>query len=76
MDNLPEKSLTTLILIFLIKFLRKFGKVSEDSLWSSQGQYPFERSMRGGSLENEFEVFRVYFLGTKSLSSLFNGIYK
>jgi hypothetical protein len=62
--------------MFLIKFLRKFGKVSEDSLWSrvSQGQYPFERSMLGGggggSLENEFEVFklvfRVYFLGTKS----------
>jgi hypothetical protein len=50
MDSLPEKSLKTLILIFLIKFLRKFGKVSEDSLWSwgRRGQYPFERSMGGG----------------------------
>ena len=60
--------------IFLIEFLRKFGKGSEDSLWSraSQGQDLFERS--------RVEKFLSWFLGVlprckKSELFLFNGIY-
>ena len=55
-------TITILANIFLIEFLRKLGKGSEDRLWSwvSQEQDPFERS-RGARppSENDFEVFKL-----------------
>ena len=48
---------------FFIKFLRKFGKGSEDNLLSrvSQGQDPFERS-KGGGRQSLFPKFFLRFL--------------
>ena len=68
--NIRNSSNSILANIFLIEFLRKFGKGSEDSLWSqvSQGQDPFERS-RGGlqsSLPKTSFRFLMWFLGVLS----------
>jgi len=57
-------TITILANIFLIEFLRKFDKGSEDSLWSrvNQGQHLFEMSRGAKSpSKNDFQVFKLVF---------------